>query len=159
MKQHNYRVALKWTGNKGEGTKNYKAYARMYSVFINNKPELFGSSDPEFLGDKTKYNPEELFVVSISSCHMLWYLHLCSQFGVVVIDYGDEATGTMEEAEDGSGRFTEVRLNPTVIVSEKSMIDTANNLHKKANQMCFIANSLNFKVDHHPVCKTIKTEH
>ena len=154
-KFHNYNIAIKWTGNNGEGTKDYKGYARSYSIYVDNKPELFGSSDPEFRGDKTKYNPEELFVASISSCHMLWYLHLCAQAGVVVLDYSDDATGTMEETERGSGRFVEVTLSPKVTVSEKSMIDTANNLHKKANDMCFIANSLNFKVAHIPVCKTI----
>lgn len=153
-KYHNYNIEIKWTGNEGEGTKDYKGYARSYSIFVDNKPEIFGSSDAQFRGDKTKHNPEELFVASISSCHMLWYLHLCSQAGVVVIDYSDAATAIMEENENGSGRFKEVTLNPTVTVSEKSMIDTANNLHKRANEMCFVANSLNFKVVHHPVCKT-----
>lgn len=112
------------------------------------------SSDPAFRGDRIKYNPEDLLVSSISSCHMLWYLHLCSEAGVVVLDYTDNATGIMDESSNGSGRFTQVTLNPVVIVAQDAMVDKANELHKKANEFCFIANSLNFPVKHNPTAKT-----
>jgi organic hydroperoxide reductase OsmC/OhrA len=102
------------------------------------------------LGDKSKYNPEELFLSSLSACHMLWYLHLCSEHKIIITEYADNATGIMEESENGSGRFTEVTLNPKVKVADKKMIAKANDLHKEANKMCFIANSCNFKIRHNP---------
>jgi organic hydroperoxide reductase OsmC/OhrA len=148
---HHYLATTKWTGNKGEGTSGYKTYERAHAILIEGKANLLCSSDPSFRGDKTKHNPEELLLSSLSSCHMLWYLHLCSDSGVVVVDYIDEASGTMEENGDGSGQFIEVILKPKVTVREKSMIAKANDLHHKANQMCFIARSVNFPVKHIPV--------
>ncbi|HEA22611.1 hypothetical protein LCGC14_3108740 [marine sediment metagenome] len=150
--QHIYKANLQWTGNTGTGTSAYKAFERSYAISIENKPDILGSSDPSFRGDMTKHNPEELLVASLSSCHMLWYLQLCSEAGVVVTKYVDKATGTMEETANGGGHFTEVSLHPAVTVSEASMIEMANVLHTKANAQCFIANSVNFKVTHHPTC-------
>jgi organic hydroperoxide reductase OsmC/OhrA len=92
-------------------------------------------------------------VSSLSSCHMLWYLHLCSVNGVVVVEYTDEATGVMIETKDGGGYFKEVTLYPKVTVSNESMIEKANALHHEANKMCFIANSVNFPIHHVPVCE------
>lgn len=150
---HTYEVTVTWTGNKGEGTANYNSYARSHTVSVVNKADILGSSDPAFRGDKTRYNPEELLVASLSSCHMLWYLHLCAEAGVNVTDYADNATGTMMETADGGGRFTEVTLNPVVMVSHPSMVEKATALHKLARERCFIANSVNFPVLHKPVCK------
>ncbi len=149
--QHHYSLTLKWTGNKGTGTLNYRTYERSHTISISNKADLLLSSDPAFRGDKSKNNPEELLVASLSSCHMLWYLHLCAEAGVVVIDYVDNATGTMMENPDGSGRFTDVTLNPIVTLTERSMENKAYELHKKANELCFIANSVNFPVIHKPI--------
>jgi organic hydroperoxide reductase OsmC/OhrA len=126
-------------------------------VFVSGKTELLCSSDPGFRGDKSRHNPEELLVISLSSCHMLWYLHLCSDNGVVVVEYIDEASGVMEENSDGSGQFVEVVLKPKVTVAEKSMIGKANELHHKANQMCFIARSVKFPVRHTPVTLSEKS--
>src|SRR5665647_1319235 len=134
MKNHYYKVDIKWTGNSGIGTSNYTAYERSHTISVNGKAIIHGSSDPSFRGDKRMYNPEELFIASLSTCHMLWYLHLCSEAGVVVTDYVDNATGTMQETKDGGGYFTEVTLHPTVVVSDKSMIEKANELHHKANK-------------------------
>ncbi len=153
--QHNYNLTVKWTGNKGTGTSNYKAFERSHTIIVNNKVELLGSSDPAFRGDKTKHNPEELLVASLSSCHMLWYLHLCAEAGVIVVDYVDNATGIMMETSNGGRHFTEVTLNPIVIVTENSMVEKANELHKKANELCFIANSVNFPVLHKPTYKIL----
>jgi organic hydroperoxide reductase OsmC/OhrA len=153
-KEHHYKATIIWTGNRGQGTKNYESYDRNHTISIDNKVDIPASSDPAFLGDNAKHNPEELLVSSISACHMLWYLHLCSQSGVVVTDYIDKATGIMKETESGGGHFTEVTLNPVVTVSEASMVEKANELHKKANELCFIANSVNFPVYHRPTTKT-----
>ncbi len=150
--KHTYNLTIKWTGNTGKGTESYRAYERSHSVLISNKQEILCSSDPSFRGDETKHNPEELFLASIASCHMLWYLHLCSEAGIVVVDYSDNATGIMKETADGGGHFTEVTLHPSVKITDEERIDEANALHKKANQLCFIANSCNFPIYHEPVC-------
>lgn len=120
---------------------------------INGKPVIEGSSDPSFRGDPAKYNPEEMLVAALSACHMLSFLHFCSASSVIVMEYSDTASGTMEEANDGNGRFTEVMLKPRVIVKETSMIEKVNALHEKAHQYCFIANSCNFPVRHQPSCE------
>ena len=154
-RKHSYNLRIKWTGNTGTGTDTYRSYERSYSILGDGKNEIAGSSDPHFRGDRTKYNPEDLLVASLSSCHMLTYLHLCAEAGVKVIDYYDHATGTMVEDAGGGGKFSEVVLNPIVTVADEQMIEKANGLHKQANSLCFISNSVNFKVSHNPVCKVI----
>lgn len=150
-KEHFYQSTITWTGNNGTGTSHYTAYERSHSISIANKATVAASSDPAFRGDRTKHNPEELFLASISSCHMLWFLHLCSAEGIVVTKYKDQAFGTMEEAANGSGHFVSVTLHPVVTVTKAEMISRANLLHAAANKMCFIANSLNFDVNHEPI--------
>lgn len=148
VKEHTYNLTVRWTGNKGPGTINYRSYEREHKIWTDNKVEITASADPAFRGDKTKYNPEELLVASLSGCHMLWFLHLCAENGVVVIDYIDRPTGIMIETENGGGRFKEVTLNPAVTVTDFAMIKRIDELHKKANELCFIANSVNFPVYH-----------
>lgn len=151
-KTHTYDLTVKWTGNKGHGTFDSRLYGRDHKISSKNKPDILGSSDSSFRGDKTKYNPEELLLASLSSCHMLWYLDLCADAGIVVVEYTDNATGVMEEKPDRSGRFTGVTLKPVVTVSEPSMLEKAKQLHAKARELCFIANSVNFTVSHEPTC-------
>jgi len=154
MKNHHYTVNIEWTGNTGEGTRTYKSYTRNHTISVNGKYDrIDGSSDPTFLGDKTRYNPEDLFLSSISACHMLWFLHLCAVNKIVVTEYQDEAVGNMEETADGSGRFTMVLLRPTVTITDANMVEKAKELHEEANKMCFIANSCNFEVNHQPTTK------
>jgi|SRR5450755_386469 organic hydroperoxide reductase OsmC/OhrA len=147
MKQHSYEVRVEWTGNDGEGTKNYTGYRRDHIIACLGKPQIEGSSDPSFRGDPTRYNPEELLVASLSSCHMLWYLHLCSANHVTVLDYRDAASGTMRENEDGSGEFISVVLRPTVKISKKSDRARTLALHSEAHHLCFIARSVKFPVE------------
>lgn len=154
MKNHHYKVKVEWKGNQGSGTKSYQSYSRNHTINTEGKyDEILASSDPSFLGDKSKYNPEELFLSALSACHMLWYLHLCSVHKIIVTEYQDNATGIMEEDESGSGKFTIVTLHPKVKVTEIDMIAKANELHEEANKMCFIANSCNFKIVHIPSTK------
>lgn len=153
MKQHNYQARIEWTGNKGSGTSGYRDYERSHTIEVEGKPAIETSSDPSFRGDASKYNPEELFLASLSSCHMLWFLHLCSVEGIIVTDYLDEPTGIMEEESDGRGRFTSVTLNPLVTVMEERMQDKLDSIHHEANKMCFIANSCNFKIGHNTKSK------
>jgi len=150
-KQHNYKTNIEWTGNRGEGTKSYKAYDRSHRISVAGKVIIDASSDPAFMGDPSKYNPEELLLASLSSCHMLWYLHLCSDNGIIVVAYKDDATGIMLETATG-GHFTEVTLHPVVTISDATKIERANELHHEANKQCFIANSCNFPVKHEPEC-------
>ena len=147
-KAHHYSLTVKWTGNTGTGTSGYRAYERSHSVITNGKPEIKASSDPAFRGDTTKHNPEELLLASLSSCHMLWFLHLCAEAGVIVIDYYDNATAVMIETPDGGGQFAEATLNPVVTVTEAPMVEKAHALHQKANALCFIARSVNFPINH-----------
>jgi organic hydroperoxide reductase OsmC/OhrA len=149
---HHYNATIKWTGNKGTGTSSYRDYERSHSILVTDKAEILGSSDPAFRGDKTKHNPEDLLLASLSSCHMLWYLHLCAEANVVVVNYVDNAIGTMLETENGGGHFSEVTLQPLVTVSNETMVEKANELHQKANELFFIANSVNFPVLHKSIC-------
>ena len=151
MKAHHYNIKTEWTGNQGKGTSNYKSYSRDHNISSDGKyTEILGSSDPSFLGDKTRYNPEDLFLSSIAACHMLWFLHLCATNNIVVNSYTDHATGVMEESKAGLGKFTKVTLHPEVNIQDQTQIDQANSLHAEANKMCFIANSCNFPIDHKP---------
>jgi organic hydroperoxide reductase OsmC/OhrA len=152
-KQHNYTTTVTWTGNKGTGTSRYDEYERHHTLSIQNKIDIACSSDIPFHGDGTKHNPEDMLVYSLSSCHMLWYLHLCADAGVIVTDYIDNAAGTMVEVPGGGGHFTEVVLHPVVTVKDASMIEKANQLHDKAHEKCFIANSCKFPVRHEPQAK------
>ena len=149
-KEHQYTAQVTWTGNRGTGTSGYTAYDRDHLISANGKPDILGSSDPAFLGNGNKYNPEDSLVAALSACHMLWYLHLCSVNGVVVIDYVDKATGIMKENEDGSGQFSEVTLHPLITVESPTMAEKAKLLHEDAHRMCFIARSVNFPVRHQP---------
>jgi organic hydroperoxide reductase OsmC/OhrA len=145
---HNYKLTLKWTGNKGTGTSGYRAYDRNHEILIEEKTTLLGSADPSFHGDKTVHNPEDLLLASLSACHMMSYLHVCVKAGIVVTDYVDYATGIMVVNPDGSGQFIEVTLNPTVTIADETQLAKANELHQEANKLCFIANSVNFPVKH-----------
>jgi len=149
-KEHHYALSIEWTGNLGTGTSDYRAYTRDHLISGENKPDIPGSSDPHFRGDKTRYNPEEMLVAALSTCHMLSYLHLCAVNKVIVLEYNDKATGTMVENPDGSGQLTETTLNPVVKVKDSSMNAKAFELHEQAEKMCFIARSINFPVHHKP---------
>ena len=148
MTRHVYTAKLTWTGNCGEGTTHYQAFSRDYDIACEGKPIVKGSSDPNYLGDATRHNPEDLLLASLSACHMLWYLHLCAVNKVVVTDYEDHPEGVMEVVSGSSGRFTEVTLRPRVTIGSGSDAAKAESLHETANAQCFVANSVNFPVRH-----------
>ncbi len=152
MKKHEYTTTLRWTGNRGTGTSDYRAYGRDHEITGPLKATtLAGSSDPHFRGDGTRYNPEDLLVGALSACHLLSYLHLCAVNQIVVTAYEDNATGTMAENPDGSGEFKEVMLRPRVTITPESNTAKAMELHEEAGNLCFIARSVNFPVRHEPV--------
>jgi organic hydroperoxide reductase OsmC/OhrA len=150
-KEHHYKTTITWTGNNGTGTSGYTDYERSHTLHIAGKPDIACSSDGPFRGDVTRHNPEDMLLSALSSCHMLWYLHLCADAGVIVTEYTDEATGTMVQLPGNGGHFSEVVLHPVVTVSDPSMAEIALELHDAAHRHCFIANSVNFPVRHEPV--------
>ncbi|GLU46736.1 peroxiredoxin [Nocardiopsis ansamitocini] len=152
-KEHHYEVRVRWTGNTGSGTASYRGYERSHEVEAQGKPVLLGSADPSFRGDESCWNPEELLVAALAQCHMLSYFAVAAMAGVNVLDYRDSATAVMVTNPGGSGQFTRVTLHPQVLVAEESMIETATSLHVKAGELCFIARSVNFPVEHEPVVR------
>ena len=151
MKTHHYKVTIYWTGNLGVGTSGYTAYNRNHNLTAEKKTETINlSADPAFRGDDSLYNPEELLVASIASCHMLWYLHLCADAGIIVVDYKDSPEGFMEVGGTSPGKFVKVILHPTIIIKQGGDSQKAVELHHNANQKCFISNSCNFPIEHEP---------
>ena len=148
--EHEYRIEVEWVGNRGTGTSGYREYGRELLIRAEGKVELEGSADPTFHGNRERWNPEELLVTALAQCHMLSYLHMAVQAGVVVTAYRDAATGTMKQ-EGMGGQFTEVTLHPVVTVADASMVEAAQAAHAEAYANCFIARSVNFPVRHEPV--------
>jgi organic hydroperoxide reductase OsmC/OhrA len=144
--EHAYKTQLTWEGNLGQGTSTYQGYSRQWRIRIDGKPDLVGTADHAFRGDTDKLNPEELLVVSLSSCHMLSYLALCARNKISVVSYSDEASGVMKTTPDGGGRFESVTLRPKVEIADKAGETLARELHEKAHSLCFIASSVNFPV-------------
>ena len=150
MKTHTYRADVVWSGNLGVGTRGYRDYGRDHDIRAPGKPTIPGSSDPGFRGDAARWNPEEMLVASVSTCHQLWYLHLCSDAGITVMAYADKASGEMIETADGGGRFTGVTLRPHARLAAGADVAKATALHERAHHYCFIANSVNFPIGIEP---------
>ena len=152
MIEHRYKTELRWTGDNGTGTSAYHAYRRDHEIVGAGKiGPIPGSSDPHFRGDGSRYNPEELLVASLSSCHMLWMLHLCASAGIIVTAYSDSAEGIMQENPDGSGEFVSVTLHPRITITDAARVDEAMDLNERAHGLCFIARSVKFPVRHEPL--------
>lgn len=151
---HKYQVSTNWTGAGPEGTKHIRTYSRTHVAVVDGKPELTLTTDNPAVGDKSKWNPEDLLVTALSSCHMLSYLYVCALEGIVITGYRDLATGVMEELDTDGGSFKEVVLHPEFSVAAPEMKERAMELHHRAHEICFIANSVNFPVICNPVCLT-----
>lgn len=151
--KHLFKAEINWTSNQNQEQSGRKFYSKSHQIKIEGKPVLNVSAAKAFKGDPELYNPEDLLLSSLVSCHMMSYLYVCSQNGIEVLEYSDNAEATLEVTPDGSGHFTEVRLQPKVKIANSDKIQEALNLHTKANQLCFIANSCNFPVLHNPTCE------
>lgn len=147
--KHVFIAKLDWLFSKKEPI----TYQKNHSITIEGKAVLQVSAAKAFKGDPALYNPEDLLLSSVVSCHMMSYLYVCKQNDIEVLSYTDEAEATLEVLADGSGRFIEIKLNPKIRISNKEKITEALSLHKKANQLCFIANSCNFPILHFPICE------
>jgi organic hydroperoxide reductase OsmC/OhrA len=147
--RHHYAARVTWTGAQAGPTSSYQSYSREYEYRCGDKAVTRGSADPHFRGDGSLYNPEELLVVALSTCHLLSYLALCARAGVHVVAYEDDAEGTMTTDGPG-GRFTDAVLRPRVTVAAGTDLDRARQLHDVAHHECYIAASVNFPVRHEP---------
>jgi organic hydroperoxide reductase OsmC/OhrA len=148
--EHTYTVRVEWTGNRGSGTSGYREYGREHTIRAAAKPDIPGSSDVAFRGHADRWNPEDMLVASASTCHQLWYLHLCADAGIAVQGYVDEAVGTMLDSPQ-QGRFTRIVLHPHVVIRAGDDRELAARLHHQAHARCYVANSVNFPIECEPV--------
>jgi len=147
--KHTFKANVNWTVNQGESTQNPRAFSRNHEVLIDNKAtSLHVSAAKPFRGDDTLYNPEDLLLSALISCHMMSYLYVCAQNNIEVLSYTDNAEGDLEVNASGSGSFKTVRLKPVVTIKDVNQKELALSLHKEANSLCFIANSCNFPITH-----------
>ncbi|WP_433765102.1 OsmC family protein [Flavobacterium ginsenosidimutans] len=153
--KHIFKAEANWTSKQTPANPSKRFYSKSHKIQIEGKPVLDVSAAKAFKGDPSLYNPEDLLLSSLVSCHMMSYLYVCSQNGIEVLEYSDNAEATLEVNQDGSGRFVEARLYPKVKISNSDQIELALELHQKANQLCFIANSCNFSVVHEASCEVI----
>ena len=129
--EHHAKVV--WEGTKDD--------LRAHRVELSAQTVL-GSSMPERGGDVERADPEEMFVASLSSCHMLWFLHLARERRLRVASYEDDAIGLL----DGE-RITRVELHPRVVFESEPDGYAITDLHHAAHERCFLANSVNFPVE------------
>lgn len=143
----NFNIQIQWLNKNKAFT--YNDYSREYTINTNGKPEIIASAAPAYKGLPEVYNPEDLLVASLAGCHMLSYLALAANSKITVLSYSDDANGTLEK--DGmSMKFSEVILQPKIVISSDSDVEKALALHEKAHHVCFIAKSVNFPVQIKP---------
>jgi organic hydroperoxide reductase OsmC/OhrA len=150
-----YSAEVLWL--RGEQDFLDNRYSRRHRLRFDGGVELPGSSSPQIVrlpfSDAAAVDPEEMFVASLASCHMLWFLGIAAQRGFRVDRYADAATGTM--ARDVSGRMamTVVTLHPDVRFSgeRRPTRDALQDMHHEAHAECFIANSVKTEVRCEPV--------
>jgi organic hydroperoxide reductase OsmC/OhrA len=129
--RHHARVV--WEGSKDDLRAHRVELARQ---------TVLASSMPERGGNPERADPEEMFVASLSSCHMLWFLHLARERRLRVVSYEDDAVGEL----DGE-RMTRVELNPRVTFEQEPEGYAIADLHEAAHERCFLASSVNFPVE------------
>jgi organic hydroperoxide reductase OsmC/OhrA len=145
---HDFDAKVVWTGNQGTGNANYKGYARTWEVRTPGKPVIKCSNDPLLGGDPRLHNPEDMLIAALSACHMLWYLHLAHEAGVVVLGYEDDPVGHGESEASGAGRFVSAELRPRITVAAGTDLARAEAVHHEIGKVCFIARSVAFPVSH-----------
>ena len=132
-------------------------YHRAHRWIFDGGAEVSGSSSPDVvappLSDPKAVDPEEAFVASLSSCHMLWFLSLAARERYRVDRYVDDAEGIMEKNAQGRLAITRVTLRPRVQFSGEKIPDRAaiERLHHRAHEECFIANSVKTEVRCEPL--------
>ena len=145
MSEH--RADLHWSRTSSDF--RYDAYNRDHELrFKNGSVTVQGSAAPEFKGDGKSPDPEELFVGSLSACHMLTFLAIASRKRLTVDSYDDHAEGFLEKGASGRFLITRVVLRPSVRFSSDAHVDTKTleEMHRLAHEGCFIANSVTTNV-------------
>ena len=140
MSEH--RAKISWNRDGKDFT--YKTYSRDHLWTFENNAELKASAAPKFLGNPQCVDPEAAFVASLSSCHLLTFLALCTRQGFVVESYEDDAVGYLEKNAGGKLAVTRVELRPRIEFAAAKVPDAASlaDLHEQAHHECFIANSV-----------------
>ena len=146
---HIFEGSLHWAGGSREDEHGKLKLSRSFVVRFKDKAPIEGSSPGIFHGDDTKHNPETLMVASLMACHHLTYLAVCERANIRVLEYSDNATGTLA-IKDGKMRMTEVVLWPLVRIADAAQVEQARELHAKAHANCFMSNSINFEVKVQP---------
>jgi|SRR5699024_4171765 len=146
-----YTVTVSWERAQAKFTDN--KYNRLHKWKFDGGEIIPASSSPQVvptpLSDPSAIDPEEAFIASLSSCHMLWFLSIAAKCGFVVDQYDDEAEGLMEEDKDSKLSITEVTLRPHVKYMNGSAPDIEENIemHHEAHENCFIANSVRTEIN------------
>ena len=148
MAQHT--VTIEW---RRDGAKFIdQRYSRAHQWTFDGGARVAASSSPHVvpvpMSDAAAVDPEEAFVVSLSSCHMLWFLSLAAQAGFIVERYADQAAGELAKNEQGKLAMTLVVLHPSVsFVGERGpSLQQFEALHHAAHEACFLANSVRTQV-------------
>ena len=153
--EHQFDTRIVWTGNVGQGTRTYRGYERTWEVAVAGRAPILCSNDPRLGGDPKKMNPEDMLLSALSACHMLWYLHLASDAGIIVESYEDSPVGHAESDPSGAGRFTSAVLRPQIGVAPNTDLARADAIHHKIGKVCFIARSVAFPIDHQATYKVV----
>lgn len=126
----------------------YEEYNRRHVWRFDAGVEVPGAAAPAYRGEPDCVDPEEAFVAALSSCHMLTFLALCAKKRIVVDSYVDRAVGRMEKNEAGKLAVTRVELRPQVRFGPGMTMDAATleQLHHRAHEECFIANSVKTEI-------------
>lgn len=144
MSEH--KVTLTW--NRGSAPFEYQKYPRDHSWKFDGGHEMTASAAPVYLGNPKNVDPEEAFVASLSSCHMLTFLAIACKQKFVLDEYVDEAVGHMEKNADGRMAITRVELHPKIRWSgeKQPSAEELDKMHHAAHDNCFIANSVKTQV-------------
>jgi organic hydroperoxide reductase OsmC/OhrA len=141
-----FKIDLEWKRNTTDFS--YKTYDRTHTVTLGSGTQLQMSAAPEYLGNPSIANPEEIFIAAISSCHMLSFLAVAALQNFVIDSYHDSASGVIGKNSLGKSAVTQVTLSPTITFSGANTPDPGalSKLHQKAHDICFIANSVSTEV-------------
>jgi organic hydroperoxide reductase OsmC/OhrA len=146
-----HRATIHWQRTSADFT--YDSYNRAHEVlFKDGAIVLPSSSAPQFRGDAERVDPEEAFVASLSSCHMLTFLAICARKRITVDAYEDDASGHLEKGEHGKWWMGHVTLRPRVRFAPGVAVNkaTLDEIHHHAHEDCFIANSVKTEIGVEP---------
>ncbi len=137
---HHYPFLIRWSGNTLS-----EDYSRNALVSAPKKHDVSGSSAPEFKGDTTRWNPEDLLGSALGLCHMLTFLALAHKSRIEIKNYEDQALSVLENVEKGFA-VTEICLKPLITVAKGTDLVKVHELFEKAHTHCFVAKSIKSKV-------------